>query len=323
MTQTSATADAGRRTPAGATNGIGLVHFGVPLGVAGLAGAWTAAQGALNASAWVPDGLWTIAGLLWLIFGALYIGRRLRTPGWFRADLHHPVLGPFAAYLPLIAVLLMTHFGQYLGRAAEPIVWVLVACSIVVAAQLFAHWLIGDVKIDYLHPGYFLPVVAAAFVSSIGLSSVGAHDGAIAAFGVGLFFWLVIGTIVTGRLITGGALPDQVKPTLAVLLVPPAVGGDAWIILSAGQANAVGYGFLGLLITLLLVQLVLIQAYRKVPVSISFWTFIFPIAASANFVIRWTAAAPFPGATAIAWAALGLATLAVATVAAVTLVPRR
>jgi tellurite resistance protein len=57
-----------------------------------------------------------------------------------------------------------------------------------------------------IHPGYLLPVVPGFFVAGLGFSSIHAHDAAIAAFGIGAFFWLVIGTKVTVRLMTGGEL---------------------------------------------------------------------------------------------------------------------
>lgn len=298
---------------------IGLAQFGIPLGVCGLAGAWTAAESTLAAAEWVPDVLWAVGALLWLGVGGAYVVQRRRATGAFSADLRHPIIGPFAAYAPIIALLLMTHFGQYIPDAAAWIVWALVFALLAVAARLVAHWLIGDLTLSHLHPGYFLPVVAGSFVGSIGLSSVRAHDAADAAFGVGIFFWLVIGTIVTGRLITGGPLPGPVKSTLSVLLVPPAVGGIAWLFLNGGRADGVGFAFLGVMIFFVVVQLILVPTYARLPFSAAFWTFTFPVASAANFTIRWCSSAPFPVSAAVAWLVLVLATIATTTVAVISI----
>jgi tellurite resistance protein len=259
--------------------------------------------------------------LIWAGFTIVYAAQRFRLPKAFSKDLRHPVFGPFAANIPLIGVLLSTHFGQYFPDAAPWVVWVFVASSLLVAAQLFTHWLAGGLPIEYLHPGYFLPVVAAAFVGSIGLSSVGSRDGAIAAFGIGVFFWLVVGTIVTGRLITTGALPQILTPTLSVLLVPPAVGGLAWLVLQGGRADAVGLGFIGVLCILFLVQVLLIPQYAALPVSISLWTFSFPVAAAANYLLRWLYASPFPGSVGISWAIISTATAFISGLAVLMLLP--
>ncbi|RFA10291.1 hypothetical protein B7R54_14540 [Subtercola boreus] len=295
---------------------IGLAPLAIPLGTCGLAGAWSAAETALQAPEWVSGALWSIAAILWVLFGGLYLWQKSRIMGGLRSDLDHPIFGPLASFLPVIGILLMTHFGQFLGPAAVWCVWVLVAALLTVAAQLLRRWLTGTINIDQLHPGYFLPVVAGAFIASIGLSSVHSAQGAAAAFGAGLFFWLVIGTVITGRLMTRGPLPEGVRPGLAILLAPPAVGGTAWLFLNGDAPDQVGYGFVGIVVVLAALQLLLIPEYRKIRFSLSFWTFTFPVGAVTNFSIRWLSITPFPGSAAVSWGLLTIATGFVCFVAA-------
>ncbi|MEV7135237.1 hypothetical protein AB0N24_20410 [Arthrobacter sp. NPDC093128] len=99
-----------------------------------------------------------------------------------------------------------------------------------VAAQLLAHWVTGGVSMQSIHPGYLLPVVPGFFVASIGFSSIHAHNAAIAAFGIGAFFWLVIGTIVSVRLMTGGELSPAATTGLSAYLAAPATANIAWML---------------------------------------------------------------------------------------------
>jgi tellurite resistance protein len=71
-----------------------------------------------------------------------------------------------------------------------------------------------------MHPGYFLPVTAGAFIAAIGLVSVGSHGAAVAVFGIGIFFWLLLGAVITSRLFFGSELPVPFKPVLSILLSP-------------------------------------------------------------------------------------------------------
>ncbi|MEW2624661.1 hypothetical protein [Streptomyces sp. NPDC048106] len=64
------------------------------------------------------------------------------------------------------------------------------------AAVLVAHWLEGSLERDELHTGYFLPVVAGSFITSIGFTSIGDHRAAVAAFGAGIYFWLTLGGVM-------------------------------------------------------------------------------------------------------------------------------
>jgi tellurite resistance protein len=140
------------------------------------------------------------------------------------------------------------------GSGSFTAVIVLVVALGVLLAQLLSFWLQGNLPVKALHPGYFLPTAAGGFVCSIGLSLSGWHEAAESAFGVGLFFWLIIGTLIFSRLFTVEPLPDAVKPSLAVLLSPPATAGLAWFFISAATMNTVGYLLLGITIIMLSVQ---------------------------------------------------------------------
>jgi tellurite resistance protein len=300
-----------------APRALPLNLFAIPLGLSGLGGAWSAAFQLLGAPRWPTELFFGTAALAWAVFTVLYAIRRR---GSFTEDRRHPITGPFAAYIPVIGILLAAHYGQFFPAAAPWVVGFFVAALTVVAAQLFARWISAGLPQDALHPGYFLPVVAGAFIASIGLSSVGLRPAAVAAFGVGVFFWLVIGTIVTGRLITGARVSQGLVPSMAVLLAPPATGGIAWFVLSGGLPNPVQDALAGILVIMLLVQLLLIPQYLRVPFSIGYWTFTFPIAATSNYAIRWLTALNFPGCRVIAWAVLGIATAVILTIAVLTVV---
>jgi tellurite resistance protein len=300
--------------PAPAARILPLNYFAISLGLSGLGGAWSAAEGPLGAQEWPADLLFGVAAVVWTVFTVYYVISGIRRTGSFRADLRHPATGPFAAYIPVVAILLTAHFGTYFPSAAPWLIAVFVAALAVVAAQLLTFWLTGGLTLESLHPGYFLPLVAGAFIASIGFSSAGLHTEAISAFGVGVFFWLVIGTIVTGRLITGAPLAAPVRPSLAVLLAPPATGGVSWFLISGGLPNPIQDAFAGVLVIMLLVQLMLVRQYLQVPFTISYWTFTFPIAAATNYAVRWVSTLQFAGWQAVAWIVLGVASLVIAAI---------
>ena len=164
--------------------------------------------------------------------------------------------------------------------------------------------------------------VAGAFIASIGLSLSGWHHAAQSAFGIGVFFWLTIGTLIFGRLFTGAPLPDALKPTLSVLVSPPATAGIAWFLIAGGHLDAGEYALLGILLMMLLVQILFFAEYRKLPFAVNFWTFTFPVAASATLIIRWLSAEGFPLWRTWSWSLAGIATAFVTTLATVTVVDR-
>lgn len=285
-----------------------LSRFGVPLGLAGLGGGWSSARSYLGAPVWPEEILYGAAAAVWLVLTAMYVFRGLRRKGTFRSDLKHEVAGPFASFIPLVGILLSSHYSQYLPTWGAWLCGVFIAALAIVAAQLFAHWVTGGVSMQSIHPGYLLPVVAGSFVASIGLSIIHAHDAAIATFGAGMFFWLLVGTVVTVRLMTGGELAPAAKPGLSAYLAAPATANIAWMVSHPGPMGAVQLGLTGVLAIMTLLQVILLAEYRKLPFTSGFWVFTFPAGATTNYAIRWLAAINLPGWEIYSWSILGLAT---------------
>lgn len=289
--------------------------FGIPLGLAGLGAAWSAGRAGLGASLWPEEVLFGASGTFWLAFSVIYLQRGWRRKGAFQADLKHPGGGPFASLIPLVGILLAAHYSEHLPALGKWSLFLFVAALAVVATQLLAHWVTGGVTMQSIHPGYFLPVVAGPFVSSIGFTTVHAPEAATAAFGVGVFFWLVLGTVVTVRLMTGGPLPAPAVPALSAYLAAPATASVAWHVSHPDGAGDLQLALIGVLLMMLLMQVALLGEYRALPFSTLFWVFTFPVATTSNFAIRWFAASTVPGRDIYAWAILTLSTVFVLAIA--------
>jgi tellurite resistance protein len=245
------------------------------------------------------------AGLVvWLILTIRYETRHVRSRDWHRAHLDDPDAGPLVAYIPVVAILLAARFHVQLGYLAPWANAIFALALAVVCGQLIARWVSGGRVGDALHPGYFLPVVAGPFIASLGFTVVSEHSAAIAAFGAGVFFWVVLSALVFGRLMSATAAST---PSLGIFLAPPATGGVAWFAANGGRIDLATQALAGILVVMLVVQILLIPLYRRTPFSLDFWAFSFPAASTANFAIRWAASAKFNGWQVFAWGFLGLA----------------
>jgi len=298
---------------------IALALFGMPLGLASTGAAWAAARQYLGAPLWVEEVFFGASTALWAIFTVVYLWRGIRLRGSFTTDRKHPIFGPFAAYIPLVGALLSAHYAAYLPGIGTWLTLAFVAALAVVGAQLVAHWLNGGVTMQTVHGGYFIPVAAGANVASITLAIVGFREAALAAFGAGLFFFLVIGTVILIRLMTSAALPAPLKPSLSAFLAAASTSALAWILTHPGPVDEVQLILTGILVLMLLVQFVLIGDYRKLHFDATFWTFTFPLAATVNYAIRWFDANKTPAGDIWGWVILAITTAAVLAVAARTI----
>jgi tellurite resistance protein len=316
-----------RLHPADATDQAGTVErrgtallnvMAIPLGIAGFGGVWQAMQSTVDAPKWPSEVLFAASTAFWLVLSLVYVGRGLRRIASFAEDRHDPLYGPFAAYIPVIGILVASHYVQYIHDTARVAVVVFTVALGFLLAQLLGHWLGGNLQPADLHPGYLLPTVAGPFVASIGLGFCGWPGPAEGAFGVGLFLWLVVGTMIFSRLFGGEQLPDPLKPLLSVLVSAPATGGIAWFIIAGGRIDTVGHVLLAITFMMLLVQVVIFFGYRRLRFVPTFWAFMFPVAASTNLVTRWVAFERFPAWQAWSWTLTGVATASLLIVAAAT-----
>lgn len=277
----------------------------IPLGLAGSGAAWTAAAHRFGLTPAVGETLFVGAALGWLlvvIARAPVTRRRWRE---LRAEFRDPFAGPFPAYVPIVALLLTTHYAPHVSPEigqVSAVVWVVMLT--LMCGNLIAFWLGGTLRLHHLHPGYSLPVIAGPYIASATLTTVGLSDAGLAAMGAGTFFWLVIGTIIVGRLIIAQPLQTPMSPTLSVIVTPPITGGLAWFAHTGGRIDILQHGLLGVIVLLVAAQLFLVPTFARAPYGIAWWALSFPAGALAGYSIRWDSADRTPASTTVAVAAL-------------------
>jgi tellurite resistance protein len=290
--------------------------YPIALGLGGLSGTWRTAVH-LDAPAWPAVSLAVLCLGAWIAITLAYVLQGGGNPGTFVADLRHPERGFAFGYIPVIPMLLLTNAAartnglRFLDLAT-------VALWAVVTAAIVAHWITTPRERHAIHPGFSLPVVAGPFIACISLQANRWHSLAEGAFAVGVFFWMMFGSLIIGRLMTEQRLSDERFPTLAVLMVPPATASIAWFGLNDNRITTFGTGLAGVLAMMALIQLFILPEYLRRPFTLSAWSFSFPLAATANTVCHWAIAASQPVGRALAWSLLIVATASIGLLAGLT-----
>lgn len=273
--------------------------FGIAFGLAGLASMWRAMDQMVSQVGPIVPLLTVISVVVWVVLVVAYL-IKISRPGALMADLDDPVLGPFVALAFIAGMVngsLLYGLGAHAGRY---LVLVCAILALVFGGWITGHWIVTPLKVETLHPGYFLPTVAGGLVGATALKSVGFPDFALIGFGIGMICWVIIGSIVTYRLFVGPPFPAALVPLLAIELAPPAVAGNAWTALVPGT-NPVQWALIGYTLLMAMVQLRLYPEYRKVPFGPTFWAFAFSYSAAATYALHWLKLDPFPGGRSVAW----------------------
>ncbi|SEA91921.1 hypothetical protein [Leifsonia sp. 21MFCrub1.1] len=298
---------------------IPLNTLAIAFGLAGLATIWTVAARLLGVPEPIGQALWVVVAVSWIWLIVAHLRRGARSAETLRQQLRHPAQGPIAALVPVVGMLLGADLYRFVPIAGSVVVIVAIIVAAAFAGWVLAFWHSGSLPPEAFHGGYLLPTVAAGLIAATTSSRIGLPGMAIGAFGVGVFFWIVISTVLLARLAFFAPLPDALTPTCAILLAPPAVAGTAWFTINGEQADLVSTVLLGLLVLMALQQLALLPRYRRLTFTLGFWSFTFPIAAAGAYGIEWASLAAFPGWQVVSWGLVVIVTGVILAVAVASL----
>jgi tellurite resistance protein len=267
---------------------IPLNLFGIPFGLAGLAGAWLTMAEYDRAPVAVGDVLLGSSAVVWAVLLVTYLLHAIRDRARVGADLLDPIAGPFAS-LVLITPVLLGAEGVYPHAATTGrwIVDVFVVLVVLLGAWFTGQWIYGSLDFATIHPGYFLPTVAGGLVASIGAAEVGQPRLAEALFGLGVVCWLVLGSLILARLFFQPMLPTPLVPTLAIEVAPAAVASLAYFARHGDRIDEVAAILAGYGVLMALAQLRLLRLFLGLPFMPSFWAFTFSWAAVATAGLHW------------------------------------
>lgn len=260
--------------------------FAISVGLFGLVGAWrrAAAYGWQSADSVAAFLIWPVTAL-WLVSLVLYAFKLKRYPQVVLGEFRHPVQGSLQALLPLSILLAVIHFNQP-GQG----VWLVLALAalalhVVIAFRVVSVLATGQMPSNAITPALYLPVVGGALVGGMTMAALHLPGWAAMLFGTGLSGWALLEARILSSLFHG-PMPESLRPTIGVELAPPAIAtltaATIWPQLPA-EALMVG---LGIAVAPFVGVMARYHWWTKVPFSIGFWSFSFPLAALAGAIIE-------------------------------------
>jgi len=298
------------------------VHIGMYGAVMGLAGLGLTARsaaplfpGVFRAPAYFTE-LWVALGALALsVLVLLYLIKLYVNPQSVREDFTNPALMGFTGALPVGMTLVAGGVGPYAPSFASALWWL--GCALLAAFQVWGigRWLAGQVPLDKLNAGWLILVVGGIVVPGPGLS-LGYAEASHFFFGFSACAAAVLLPLLLARAALA-PLPEPLRPTWFILLVPPSLVYANGLALFPELALLENLYFAGLLVAAAL--LLFARGFWRWPFGPPWWAFTFPLDALAYAAVRHAQRHPDGPWRAIAAFALLLATFAVALVLARTL----
>jgi tellurite resistance protein len=293
--------------------------FSIPFGLVGLAALWRLMCDLYGTPEAISAVFYVLAAAVWLALLAAAAVRIAPAPRRLAEELADSALSPFWALPAIVGMLLALGLEPYAHAPAEAIFIAFFATTFLFGGWITGQWIAGELDPVKVHPGYLLPTVAGGFVAGEGCAVFGLGGLAWFAWGIGAVCWLMLGAVIVNRLFLVKTLPVPLRPTMAIELAPPAVGGIAYLLIHGPEPDPVAYILAGYAALMALVQLRLIPLYARTPFSPAFWSFTFAWCAAAGLALRWLAIEHPSGETLWATLVAAGASLIVVAIAARTL----
>ena len=286
---------------------IGL--FGAVMGLVGLGlsarATATVLPGLLRAPAYFTE-LWVALGtVLFLVVTPLYLVKLVRFPDAVKAEFWSPVTLGFCGAWPVGMSLVAGGIAPYLPAAGHALWWA--SFALLIALQIFTlyRWLSGGIELAQLNAGWLIVMVGGIVLPGPALA-LGLAEAARFSFGVSATVAPILMALLLYRAAFGPPLPEPLRPSWFILLVPPS------LVYANGVALYQGAFFLENLYFFALVLGVALLAYARGfarwGFAVSWWAFTFPLDALAYAAARYAQEHPEP-----LWRGVAGATLLAAT----------
>jgi tellurite resistance protein len=266
----------------------------------------TVLPGVLRAPAYFTE-LWVAVGVVFFsVLVVMYLVKLLRYPEAVKAEFWSPVTIGFCGALPVGMALVAGGIAPYLPAAGAALWWT--SFVLLLAFQVFTlyRFLSGGIELAQVNAGWLIVMVGGIVLPGPAIS-LGLAEAARFAFGVSAAVAPVLVALLFARAMLGPALPEPLRPSWFILLVPPSLVYANGVALYEGAFFLENLYFFGLALTLAL--LLYARGLARWAFASSWWAFTFPLDALAYAAARYAQDHPAPLWRGLAGATLALATL--------------
>jgi tellurite resistance protein len=289
--------------------------FGAVMGLAGLGLSARAAApvlaGVLPAPAHFTEPWILLAALVFAWLLPAYLWKLGKTPRAVREEFADPARMGFSATLPLGMVLLAGGLAPYAPALAGALC--VAGAALLLALQAWGLWrlLAGGIELARVNGSWLVLFVGGIVVPGPALA-LGHDDLARFCFGVSASLTPFVTCLLLIRAVIAQPLPEALRPTWFILLVPTALVYANGIALYRDFDFLESLYYLGLVLAAAL--LVYARNLARWPFGVPWWAITFPLDALAYAAARYAGSHPAPLWTALCGATLLIATGAVALV---------
>jgi tellurite resistance protein len=252
-----------------------ITLFAVVMGLCGLAIAYEKAYHLLGFPHYPFLLLLIISSVLFINNIVVYSIKAVKFPEEVKAEFFHPIRMNFFPAVSISMLLLSIAYYSFMPVLAVPLWFAGTLLHTALTLYIFSYWIRNNFEIVHSNPAWFIPIVGNVIIPIVGVDILGSET-MVFYFAIGIFFWLVLFTVVLYRIIFHHQLPEKFLPTLFILIAPPAVGFISYLRITMNyDIFALFLLDIGYFFTLLLFFMG--KSFIRIRYFVSWWAFTFPL----------------------------------------------
>ena len=256
-----------------------IMMYAMVMGMSGLTIMYQKAALWLAFSESIGMVLMVLSTALFMVISLIYLGKYIKYTSVVKKEFSHPIRLNFFAAIS-ISMLMLAIIYKEVNVSVAALFWYGGAIlHFYLTMHTISFWINNNQELDHSNPAWFIPVVGNVLVpvGGIGFASQGVL---MYFFSCGIFFWVILFAILLNRIIFHHQLAVKFMPTMFILIAPPAVGFIAYYKMF-GVIDFFATMLFNLALFFTLLVAFMYKNFVKIKFFISWWAFVFPLAAMA------------------------------------------
>lgn len=256
-----------------------IMMYAIVMGMGGITITYQKASQWLGFPHLIGSILMYITTISFVTITIIYLAKYFKYKVAVKKEFSHPIRINFFAAVSISMLMLAIIYKEY-NPTISAIFWYPgAALHFYLTMHTISFWINSNQELGHSNPAWFIPIVGNVLVpvAGVGFASSGVL---MYFFSVGMFFWIILFSIILNRIIFHHQLAVKFMPTMFILIAPPAVGFIAYFkIFGVLDVFAIFLFNMALFFTFLVAFMY--KNFIKIKFFISWWAFVFPIAAMA------------------------------------------
>ena len=256
-----------------------VMMYAVVMGLSGLTITYQKAALWLGFPHIIGEVFMYVTTLVFILVSIIYIYKFFKYKAAVLSEFSHPVRINFFAAISISMLMLAIIFKENYPLLSAVFWYPGTLLHFYLTMHTVAFWINENQQLDHSNPAWFIPIVGNVLIPVAGVGFVNL-ELLVYFFSVGMFFWIILFAVILNRIIFHNQMAVKFIPTLFILIAPPAVGFIAYFrMFEVIDIFALMLFNIAVFFTLLVTFMY--KSFIKIKFFISWWAFVFPLAAMA------------------------------------------